>query len=95
MPDAADLAFVNRWQRGFPLDARPFAKMGISEDKALSTLDENVRMDAFKQLQRVLVDKAHWAYLYQQMDIYGFRNRLQFEPTADEWMHLEKAQVNK
>jgi DNA-binding Lrp family transcriptional regulator len=38
MPDAADLAFVNRWQRGFPLDARPFARMGISEDKALSTL---------------------------------------------------------
>ena len=38
MPDAADLAFVNRWQRGFPLDARPFARMGISEDKALATL---------------------------------------------------------
>jgi peptide/nickel transport system substrate-binding protein len=64
-------------------------------DKALSTLDENVRMDAFKQLQRVLIDKAHWAYLYQQMDIYGVRNRLQFEPTPDEWMHLEKSQVNK
>jgi peptide/nickel transport system substrate-binding protein len=64
-------------------------------DKALSTLDENVRMDAFKQLQRVLVDKAHWAYLYQQMDIYGVRNRVQFEPTPDEWMHLEKAQVTK
>jgi siroheme decarboxylase len=38
MPDAADLAFVNRWQRGFPLDARPFARMGISEDQALATL---------------------------------------------------------
>jgi DNA-binding Lrp family transcriptional regulator len=24
MPDAADLAFVNRWQRGFPLEPRPF-----------------------------------------------------------------------
>ena len=38
MPDAADLAFVNRWQRGFPLEARPFARMGIAEDKALATL---------------------------------------------------------
>lgn len=38
MPDAADLAFVNRWQRGFPLDARPFARMGIAEDQALATL---------------------------------------------------------
>lgn len=38
MPDAADLAFVNRWQRGFPLEARPFAGMGISEDQALATL---------------------------------------------------------
>jgi len=64
-------------------------------DKALSTLDESVRMDAFKQLQRVLQDKAHWAYLYEQMDIYGFRNRLQFEPTPDEFMHLEKSQVTK
>ena len=64
-------------------------------DKSLSTLDENTRLDAFKQLQKMLLDKAHWAYLYQQMDIYGARNRLQFEPTADEWMHLEKSQVTK
>ena len=38
MPEAAALAFVNRWQRGFPLEARPFARMGIPEDKALATL---------------------------------------------------------
>ena len=65
-------------------------------DRALSTLDEGIRLDAFKQLQRVLIeDKSHRAFLYQQVDIYGIRNRLRFEPTANEWMHLEKSHVSK
>ena len=36
MPDA-DLALANRWQRGFPLDPRPFAGMGVPEQEALSS----------------------------------------------------------
>ncbi|MBA2447815.1 MAG: hypothetical protein H0V51_07305, partial [Chloroflexi bacterium] len=91
-PDGHFFTYYHSKGRGFYFQD---AEVDGLIDKSLSTLDENVRLDAFRQLQKALIDKAHWAYLYQQMDIYGARNRLQFEPTADEWMHLEKSQVAK
>ncbi|MGE5640192.1 MAG: AsnC family transcriptional regulator [Clostridia bacterium] len=47
MLDATDYALANRWQRGFPLEARPFARIaeeaGVSEDAAL---------ERYRRLQR-------------------------------------------
>jgi peptide/nickel transport system substrate-binding protein len=59
----------------------------------LATLDVAARLQAIADAQRVILEKAHWAYLYQQLDIYGVRNRLRFEPSADEFPWLDRAQV--
>jgi peptide/nickel transport system substrate-binding protein len=61
----------------------------------MATLEQNARLEAIKDAQRIVLEKAHWAYLYQQMDIYGIRNRVQFEPSSDELMWLERAHVLK
>jgi DNA-binding Lrp family transcriptional regulator len=46
MVDAVDLAFVNAWQRGFPLCARPFQVIGLS-----SHLPEGDAIGTFKRLK--------------------------------------------
>jgi DNA-binding Lrp family transcriptional regulator len=46
MVDAADLAFVNAWQRGFPLCPRPFEEIGLS-----SHLSEGEVIGRFKKLK--------------------------------------------
>jgi DNA-binding Lrp family transcriptional regulator len=45
MLDAADLALVNPWQRGFPLDERPFARIA-----ALARLSEAEVLDKYGKL---------------------------------------------
>jgi siroheme decarboxylase len=44
--DAADLAFVNAWQRGFPLCPRPFEEIGLS-----SNLSEGEVIGKFRRLK--------------------------------------------
>ncbi|MFN8524973.1 MAG: ABC transporter substrate-binding protein [Chloroflexota bacterium] len=62
-------------------------------DTALGTLDDGARLEAFRQLQKVLLNKAHWAYLYQQTDIYGVRDRVNLQTTSNEWLYVERATV--
>jgi peptide/nickel transport system substrate-binding protein len=88
-PDDHFFSYYHSRGRGFYLRD---AEVDAAIDR-MATLDQNARLEAIKDTQRLVLEKAHWAYLYQQMDIYGIRNRLQFEPSSDELMWLERAQV--
>jgi DNA-binding Lrp family transcriptional regulator len=45
MPSAGEIALVDRWQRGFPLTARPFAQIGDA-----AGLDEAAALATFRKL---------------------------------------------
>lgn len=54
MVDAADLAFVNAWQRGFPLRHRPFKEIG-----RMTSLSELAVLDKFARLKSVgVIDRV-------------------------------------
>lgn len=54
MVDAADLAFVNAWQRGFPLCRRPFEEIG-----RVSGIDEEAVLEKLRYLrQQGVIDRV-------------------------------------
>jgi peptide/nickel transport system substrate-binding protein len=46
----------------------------------MSTLEPDKRIAAGRDLQRYLQDDAPWVYLYLEPDLYGVRQRVQWEP---------------
>lgn len=58
-------------------------------DAGRTTVDVNERLDVYRQLISLLDEEAPWLYLYQQMDLYGVSNRIDWEARADErlWMY--------
>jgi peptide/nickel transport system substrate-binding protein len=49
-------------------------------DTYMTTLEPDKRIAAGRDLQRYLQDDAPWVYLYLEPDLYGVRQRVQWEP---------------
>lgn len=52
--------------------------------QARETLDENERLELYRQAQEIVVAEAPWLFLYQQGDVYGVSTNLDWEPVANE-----------
>ena len=52
--------------------------------QARTTMDPNRRLELYAQVQRILYDDATWITLFQQVDIYGIRADLAWEPRPDQ-----------
>jgi peptide/nickel transport system substrate-binding protein len=53
------------------------------------------RAKAFKRLQAMIQKAAPWIFLWEQHDLYGVSNRLDWKPRADEQYYLFDAKVKK
>jgi peptide/nickel transport system substrate-binding protein len=60
--------------------------------RAQTLMDPKARADAYAELQRLIRDEAPWVFLWQQHDLYGVTNQVEWTPRADEkvWMYDAK-----
>jgi peptide/nickel transport system substrate-binding protein len=61
--------------------------------KASKPVDAKARADAYAELQKLLRDEAPWVFLWQQHDLYGVANHIEWTPRADEKMWMYDAKV--
>jgi peptide/nickel transport system substrate-binding protein len=59
-------------------------------DEARNTLDEAKRLDAYKQVSEFVAEEVPLVPLYQAAIIYGAANTLEWQPTANESMFLNR-----
>jgi peptide/nickel transport system substrate-binding protein len=67
----------------------------LLEDKiatAITIVDTKKRLEAWAEIQQIVANEAPWAFLWQQHDLYGVANWLDWQPRADEkvWMYEAK-----
>jgi peptide/nickel transport system substrate-binding protein len=60
---------------------------------ASMVVDPTARTQAMDALQQRVIDLAPWIFLWQQHDVYGVSNRIEWEPRADEQIFLYLAKV--
>src|SRR6476646_4438598 len=60
--------------------------------RAQTLMDPKARAEAYAELQRLIRDEAPWVFLWQQHDLYGVTNQVEWTPRADEkvWMYDAK-----
>jgi peptide/nickel transport system substrate-binding protein len=60
--------------------------------RAVTVMDPRARAAAYAELQKLVRDEAPWVFLWQQHDLYGVANHIDWSPRADEkvWMYEAK-----
>jgi peptide/nickel transport system substrate-binding protein len=60
--------------------------------KAVTIVDAKARAAAYAELQKLVHDEAPWVFLWQQHDLYGVAQSVEWTPRADEkvWMYEAK-----
>src|SRR5712692_510924 len=60
--------------------------------RAVTLVDAKARAAAYADLQKTMHDEAPWVFLWQQHDLYGVANQVEWTPRADEkvWMYEAK-----
>jgi peptide/nickel transport system substrate-binding protein len=60
--------------------------------RASTLLEPKARAEAYAELQRLVRDEAPWVFLWQQHDLYGVAQHVEWTPRADEkvWMYEAK-----
>jgi len=59
--------------------------------EATSTVDDAARQELWYQVQQMVYDDAAWLFLWQQHDIYGVANTIDWAPRADEFLWMGDA----
>lgn len=62
-------------------------------DRARSTFDREERQSLYSQVARRLHDEANFLFLYQQQDLYGVNNRLEWEARSDEQLNAAHMRI--
>jgi len=60
--------------------------------QAVTIVDPKKRLEAWAELQQLVRDEVPWVFLWQQHDLYGVANWIEWTPRADEkvWMYETK-----
>ncbi len=60
--------------------------------QAVTIMDPKKRLEAWAELQQMVHDEVPWVFLWQQHDLYGVANWIDWRPRADEkvWMYEAK-----
>jgi len=61
--------------------------------KAVTLVDAKARAAAYADLQKVVHDEAPWVFLWQQHDLYGVANQVEWSPRADEKVWMYEARI--
>jgi peptide/nickel transport system substrate-binding protein len=67
----------------------------LLEDKiatAVTFVDPKKRLEAWAEIQQIVANEVPWVFLWQQHDLYGVANWVDWQPRADEkvWMYEAK-----
>jgi peptide/nickel transport system substrate-binding protein len=68
------------------------------EDKiatAITIVDPKKRLEAWADIQMMVANEAPWVFLWQQHDLYGVANWLDWQPRADEKVWMYEAKIAK
>ncbi len=60
-------------------------------EEATETVDPDRRQELWDEVQQIVYDDASWLFLWQQHDIYGVANEVDWEPRPDEFMWMGEA----
>ena len=63
--------------------------------KYIPILEPKERKEGLYTLQKMIQEKAPWIFLWQQHDLYGVSNRINWEPRADEQFYIFEAGIAK
>ena len=61
---------------------------------ARSTVDEEERIRLYREALDITRQESPWIFLYQQGDVYGVNNRVNWEPRADEFILVAEASLD-
>jgi len=64
-------------------------------EEVMPVIDRVKRQEGLNKLQKFIQQKAPWIFLWEQHDLYGVGNRLEWEPRADEQFYLFDAKIRK
>jgi len=68
------------------------------EDKiatAATIVDPKKRLEAWAEIQQMVVNEVPWVFLWQQHDLYGVANWIDWSPRADEKVWMYEAKIAK
>jgi len=61
--------------------------------RAVTVMDPKARAAGYAELQKLVHDEAPWVFLWQQHDLYGVANTVEWTPRADEKVWIYDAKV--
>ena len=70
----------------------------LLEDKiqtAITIVDPKKRLEAWADIQLMVANEAPWVFLWQQHDLYGVANWIDWQPRADEKVWMYEAKIAK
>ena len=70
----------------------------LLEDKiatAITIVDPKKRLEAWSDLQQMVANEVPWVFLWQQHDLYGVANWVDWQPRADEKVWMYEAKIAK
>jgi peptide/nickel transport system substrate-binding protein len=80
----ADGTFYPLFRTGQALSNFNSPKLDALLDEARATMDRQKRQNLYAQASQVIKEEVPCAFVYQQVDIYGVRERLNWKPRPDE-----------
>jgi len=80
----ADFTINPLMRSGLLLSNVSFPKLDALIDEGISTMDPKKRQKIYSDAMNVIKEEVPWAWTYQQMDIYGVNERLNWKARTDE-----------
>src|SRR6266704_1685092 len=63
--------------------------------KAVTLVDAKARAAAWAEIQQIVANEVPWVFLWQQHDLYGVANWVDWQPRADEKVWMYEAKIAK
>ncbi|MBM4331796.1 MAG: ABC transporter substrate-binding protein [Deltaproteobacteria bacterium] len=80
----ADFTISPLMRTGKLLSAVSFPKLDELIDQGISTMDQKKRLKIYSDAAKIIREEVPWAWTYQQVDIYGVNERLNWKARTDE-----------
>jgi peptide/nickel transport system substrate-binding protein len=80
----ADGSLFALLRTGQPISSFTNPKLDSLLDQGQATMDQKKRQKIYSEACKVIKDDVAWAFAYQQMDIYGVNERVNWKARADE-----------
>jgi peptide/nickel transport system substrate-binding protein len=82
----ADFTINPLMHTGLLLSNVSFPKLDALLDEGISTMDPKKRLKIYSDAAKLIKEEVPWGWVYQQVDIYGVSERLNWKARTDELM---------